>query len=862
MKTMNGLKARFRALAEKRLLSVSGRKNLRSGFAGKWFSFQRALSLDAGYEVGLGSALIPLYPLLYLLPLGPIFNLVGCIPPYLRLFFVYALLGLPLCMRPSRRAVCGAIGLLAVMGLEAVVTLPPAADIGILLLAHQWVWSRLTSVPSGVTAGLCFYTLLHYYLFLSPFGYPVIEGLARLGNRVSGWMTGSAFNLGPTYQNLGGLLLFLCLTVFGWDRSRVSKARTASFMVIAVLLSGFLAVVLIRKTNFGADLVWKLQYREVFGYAQLVQKLRGLGVLVFPAIVFGAWLLAYLVLHYETWKPGPVATPTKHGFGRVKGLLPRNRWEAVVVACAAAFILISMPPTSWRKPAAGNLVFVERGVVSFTRPDYMRFGRAAGGMFGMLLEYANLFGCRAVLVRDIPETLDPTQILVLTNLDAPFSPEAYRRIWRFVTAGGKLWVMGDHTFIKNGRNYINDLLAPCHIALKHDSAQFFVQGWFNSYQFLQGTSFGGLRDPAENRPAILVGASLEVGLPAQPLILGRFGYSDWGVAADVNNQGYIGDFKYQPEERLGDLVLVAGERYGRGKVLVFGDTTSFFNNNLSRSYEILDAVLSWFGESPGWLAFAGWPIRTGMIVLLAGIGAGLIMLKSARTAYGLWAVVVLVTLVGNRSSGWLGFDESACRSRLAIIDFAHAPYCSKHSGMESGLHGVTINLMRYGLLPIAIDEWDSKLLDVAKLVVLNAPRCPLGKAERGDLMRLMERGGTVVLGCGYPHYEFSRSMLDSLQVRIRGLPLGRFFDRTAFGQRVSFMSAWPIEVDNPDASVICLYDDWPLMVSVPVGQGRLVLIGDSEFLHNRNIEGMENYDAANVQFIRSLLEYTVGGPGS
>jgi hypothetical protein len=92
--------------------------------------------------------------------------------------------------------------------------------------------------------------------------------------------------------------------------------------------------------------------------------------------------------------------------------------------------------------------------------------------------------------------------------------------------------------------------------------------------------------------------------------------------------------------------------------------------------------------------------------------------------------------------------------------------------------------------------------------------------------------------------------------------LGRFFDRTAFGQRVSFVSAWPIEVDNGEASVICLYDDWPLIVSVPVGQGRLVLIADSEFLHNRNLEGLENHDPANIQFMRSLFDYTIGGGGS
>ncbi|HSA02534.1 MAG TPA: hypothetical protein P5055_17530, partial [Candidatus Paceibacterota bacterium] len=437
----------------------------------------------------------------------------------------------------------------------------------------------------------------------------------------------------------------------------------------------------------------------------------------------------------------------------------------------------------------------------------------------------------------------------------------FRRLWAFVAAGGNLWVLGDHTFIKNGRNHINDLLPPCHISLNHDSAQFFPQGWFHSYEFLQGTPFGGLRDSAENRPAILVGASLRLRAPAQPFILGRYGYSDWGTSGSDESRGYIGDFKYQSQERLGDLVLVAGERYGRGKVLVFGDTTSFFNNNLSRSYEILRSVLSWFGESPSWLAMAGWPCRGMAALMLIAFGALVFVFKSSRAVGWVMPASVLFSLVVHQPSGWLAWDTEYSRRRMAILDFAHEPFASKHSSMNSGLHGVSINLARHGQLPVVINEWNPEMLDAAAFMVVNAPRRPFSLSERRDLNRFMERGGTILLGCGYPHHKQMRSFLSPLQLEIRGLPLGRFFDRTAFGQRISFVSAWPLEMTHPDASVICLYDEWPLIVMVPVGRGRLVLISDSEFLHNRNLEGFENYDPANIQFMRSLLDYTLGGQG-
>jgi hypothetical protein len=174
--------------------------------------------------------------------------------------------------------------------------------------------------------------------------------------------------------------------------------------------------------------------------------------------------------------------------------------------------------------------------------------------------------------------------------------------------------------------------------------------------------------------------------------------------------------------------------------------------------------------------------------------------------------------------------------------------------MDSGLYGLSINLLRHGQIPIIANTWDPHTLDVARYMVMNAPRRPITSGERRDLMRFMERGGTVILGCGYLDAEGSREFLEPLGCRIGNVPLGRFFDRQALGQTVSFMSAWPLEKVPDNAKVLCAYDDWALIVSVPVGKGELVLIGDSEFLQNRNVEGHKNHDPANTAFIKNLLD--------
>ena len=813
--------------------------------------------------------------LLYLLPLGLIFDLVGYLPPAARLFLLYGLLALPLCLKPSKQAGWLALGLGLVMLLRAALPVPVVAETALLLGVHLAIWTVMAPVPPALRLGVVAYAFVHLFLFVSPLGYPALETMTAAGNHVSQWIADQPFHLGPTYQNIGSFLLFLVLSIFSWDGSRVGPLRTAGFLLVAILLNALAAVLLIDRVDFAADFAWMLKFRDAFGFAELWKRMLGMAVLVFPALLFLSHLAAYLILHYTKTPRSDGASVPLPGWAALRDELTPGKRRIAVAAVAAVVVLAVVPPTTWRHPDAGDFIFVDRGVVSFTKPDYTRYGESAGGMFGMFPEYVRLFGSKAEVVKDVPATIDPGKTLVLTNLDQDFGADVRQRIWDFVAKGGKLWVLGDHTFIKDeklppagspgnpaggpvkkGINHLNEMLAPTHISFNNDSAQFFPQGWFHSYRFLQGTPFAMLRDDAENRPGILVGASLKLGVPAHPLVLGRFAYSDWGVETPVGDRGYLGDFKYQPSERLGDLVLVAGECYGKGRVLVFGDTSSFFNNNLGRSFELLRACLGWLGGSNCLAFFASaaghW--------LAAALVLGFVGLAFLWRAAPLGAAVLLATGVvaalSHSPGGLPRYDEKPAREHLAMIDFSHQPNASKHSAMDTGLHGMSINLLRHGELPIIANTWDPRTLDVARYMVMNAPRRPITSGERRDLMRFMERGGTLILGCGYLDAEGCRGFLATLGCRIGNVPLGRFFDRRAFGQPVSFMSAWPIEKVPDNAKVLCAYDDWALIVAVPVGKGELVLIGDSEFLHNRNVEGHKNHDPANTAFIKNLLDST------
>ncbi len=793
--------------------------------------------------------------ILFLLPLAFIFDLAGYLPPHLRLFAVYVLLALPLFRYPRASVVRGAAALVAAILLNAFAPLPQVAEVLLLTSVHLWIWSLSGMVSGWLARGIAFYALLHLFLFQSPLGFDLLEGINRTVNWSVRWIAGGTLQTGYTYQNVGSFLLFLSLSIHAWDRGAVSKARTAAFLLVVLLLNGLLSAVLLFTVDLGPDLTWDLNFRDLFSYKELASYTARATLLVFPFFIFLGHAVAYLVLHHDA----ALSRSTASAKLSVPDSPRRSRFPWAFLALAVLLLFVLIPPSTLRPAQPRKISFLHRGVVSFTKPSYTRFSRAAGGMFGFVPEYAGLFGCPGEIVKEIPDPLTPDQILVITNMDAPLSKAEFDRIWAFVRAGGGLWVLGDHTFVKNGRNHVNDLLAPSHIRLNHDSAQFYPQGWFNSYRIRQGTAFSALKDPAENRLSILVGSSLDLTPPARPLIMGRFGYGDWGPAEEDEKRGWLGDFKYQVNERLGDLVLVAGEQVGAGKVLVFGDTTSFFNLNLTRSFELLRSVLTWFGEPSSCSWFLSRTAEWLAVILLVLALIASLLGGSVRSAFGTLLILTLLSFAVHQAA-LLPFDRNLARKRMAIIDFSQQPYASKHANMSSGLFGMTANLYRHDMMPVTQNDWNHELLDEAALLFLNAPQRPFSASQRRDTMEFMERGGTVLISCGYSHYGNARSLLEPLGIEVLNIPLGRSFDRLAFGRPIHLFSAWPVKLHRADAVVLAMSDDRPLIVEVPVGQGRLVLIPDSEFFHNINLENMERHSQANVDFIRTLLDRVQGVP--
>jgi hypothetical protein len=537
----------------------------------------------------------------------------------------------------------------------------------------------------------------------------------------------------------------------------------------------------------------------------------------------------------------------------------RSAALALGVLAELAFLLVVAPPAVLRPKGTGEVLFYDRGVVSFTKPEYNGYGSSSAGMYGTFVDFVTLLGFKARTVHDIPESMEGVYALVLTNLEDEMPPGVQERIWDFVARGGNVFFLGDHTFLKNGKNPLNIFLEPSSIRFRNDSVKNMIPGWFEAYDIRLAQPFPRLDNDAQNSLGLLVGASLDITPPAEALILGRYGFSDLGTETADDKKGHLGDYRFTRNERLGDLVLVAGQRYGKGRVIVFGDTTSFFNSNTSSTYRFIQAVFTYFRAQS-----LGGSTRPGIMLPLAALllGVGLVVLRqfNGRIAIPLTLGVMLAyALLWQASLRLLPFDPTAARARLALIDYSHNPCVSRHGGMGDSLNGVKVNLMRHGLLPLAADAWDPALVRSANCLFLVAPQQRFSAAEIADVKSFLADGGNVVLACGRENRAGSQALMAAFGLDVTNEPLGRFFDKQAFGSPVSFYSSWVIAVQTPGADILTASGDKPLIVAAPWGKGRFVLIGDSGFFLNRNLESDGKYDANNILFLRRLLDYLKAG---
>ena len=569
-------------------------------------------------------------------------------------------------------------------------------------------------------------------------------------------------------------------------------------------------------------------------------------------LLFGfSWLVS--ALGSLALRPGPLplipATGTRSWTIAGLGLL----------ALATAILTLD-PPTH---PRRGTILVHDTGHLDWGRPVFGQYGPHSGGTFGLLPDYLQAYGYEMQAGSLTAENLETAQAVVLINLPANLSEEEKDRLLRFVEAGGGLIIWGEHTGVGRIREPINDLLGRLPgvpLQLRFDSAVPVRQGWAEGLTLRPHPALYAVRDPVDL--VIAVGASLQVKAPrgfsapwAQPIIVGRFGHSDQG---DASNQArnYVGDMRYNPGERLGDVVLAAEVQHGLGRIVVVGDTTPLGSVNLMTTMPFHARLLDWVtSERP-----AGWDLllRNGWLaaLLFAAAAACLARGRSMLTLAGA-ALVMALVLILNRHLNTAGDPLPA--SGIAYVDVSHQERFDRLLWEDTSIGGLGYNLVRNDTLPLLLREIDARALAVADLLVIIAPGQPFSAREAEIIARWVEDGGRLLVSVGSEEQEGSQELLAAFGLSVGHIPLGpvevvRDMAASRTTGLVRFHEAWPVNAGQETSQTIVEGYGYPLAVYQPWGQGGVALIGDSGFLLGATLEGQSTYQEGNILLLQDILQ--------
>ena len=783
-----------------------------------------------------------------------------------------------------------------------------------LIAVHVWVLLNASSVPAvgvlavavllaGLAAGraeadrrpvllaaqaVAVFGMYRIVVMSVPAAWALADAAGGGLGRVAGAIVGRPLSVGMSFAGLDFLVLMAVL--FGLWLAASPRPRLARGIVAAVgILTVHLVYLLVIACT--AELIAAIPVDEVAGAARSIfdRKPWSFWAAVGSLLPWHLPALAGLV-HAAVagamlrWSP---PAPAENG-GALRSLPARPVFLILgAVAVAGLAAATALYPAS-ADLTGKKIVAYEKGFLNWLRPRHGDYGRLSIGMYGMLPDLLESFGATFARSADLSdEDLKDADALVLIFPNEPWEEGQLDRIWQFVRDGGSLLVLGEHTHVEeDGNARFNDALAPTAMRVEFDSAQWAVGGWLDCYETLAHPITAGPGN-GRNRFGIVIGASVRARRPARPLILGRWGWSDHGDRG--SDRAMMGNDRYDPGERLGDVCLAAEQALGKGKVIVFGDTSSLTNGIAIGDYKFLSALLAYLADpssAPSW-----W--RSVLAMLAGTLAIVALVLAAEPRRVGIVAAAGAVALlvcaaVTYRANVTLPDGRLKEPNNLAYIDASHLEAYSQEALRDDGTMGLELTLMRNGFLTLSLAEFDAEALKRAGLLVSIAPSRPFSAGERQAVRDFVAGGGVFLCTAGYDASEAVAPLLAEFGLRI-GHPLGPDHEPPPLGHfkspyvtvdgrmhHVRFHAAWPVAEDPsgliqpPDsqAGEIQVYaygrEDMPVILGRRYGNGRVIVVGDTGFAMNKNLEHVDGSPfegiRENADFWRWFLPQVTGRP--
>jgi hypothetical protein len=216
---------------------------------------------------------------------------------------------------------------------------------------------------------------------------------------------------------------------------------------------------------------------------------------------------------------------------------------------------------------------------------------------------------------------------------------------------------------------------------------------------------------------------------------------------------------------------------------------------------------------------------------------------------------------------------------LAYIDASHLELFSTKDWVFDGTNGLALNLMRNGYLTLGLTDRLAARLQTADVLVSMAPGRAFSVTERILVNHFVSDGGLLVCTVGAEQAAASRNLFADYGIRVPAspvatvarsyepVPMGHlrslYLDASRYGLGdyqvgVTFHAAWPVESTGAPAQVLVGgLRGQPVVLCRAHGNGHVVVVGDSSFAMNKNLEyiGGEPFNGRheNAHFWRWLI---------
>lgn len=691
-----------------------------------------------------------------------------------------------------------------------------------------------------------------------------------------GSFIGRSMALGPSVSGLWIVIIFFIMLFVAFFLSSAKKSQFMKFIISII----------------GLFIVWII-YLILLGFIEFGSKndFINLHFIVF----FLCFIPLFFYLFKSNIKEKKVINQNLKKINIKKALKNGMVWALLFLFLSTLIMTIFLGFDENNSEKKTRIMFYGQNMLgSWDIPEYGKYGREASGMFGLLPIYLNSSGFENIfLVNNITTFLNMSQpvqenitkyvnltdyikiiesnnitanliedidIFVITNINKTFSKDEKEVIWDFVKKGGSLLVSGDHTNVGNTQEPLNDLLKPVDINFQFDSALPLDSKfkWLTCYQLMHHPITSKII--SLNEIQISVGASLSTSSNAIPIFIGRYGLSDEG---DPFNKdiAYLGDYEYNPGEQLGDIILAAATYYGDGKVLVFGDTSTFQNSALPYSYPFIYNMITWLkSEQTASTEF----VQNGVSIFLLVITLIIIIVdRKSNIPYSIFPLVFILALIIAIMFNAIIIPDIQISGNVVYIDASHNERFNLEPFTEKSVNGIILNLNRNGYLPLISREFSKEKIEESNFLIFIAPTQSFNSNELEFLNQYMSNGGIIILSTGFPDKEAVSSFLEKYDLDIINVPLGPFpyveQNPEEFENEPRFVDSWPIIFDENIGQSYYNFtwiNDYHLMVFVTHGKGGLLLISDSQYLLDKNIESIYDYWPGNIILLKHILDET------